>query len=101
METHEEFQSSLRARCRAARLAVGASFREAERLTGVPFNTISRIENANMEPSSAVLWKMAVGYGVPLESLLCGNPPIAKPVEEVKPEPVAPVEPPRAMGKRK
>lgn len=76
--THEEYLSGLRERLKAARIALGASLREAAKLTGVTFNAIARIERGKIEPSTGVLFKLAKGYGIPFESLVCGRPPEPK-----------------------
>lgn len=73
MDEREKHLLAIRRRCREIRASLGLSYRAAEGRTGVPFNTISRIENGKVEPSSEVLFRLAKGYGVTLKSLLCGE----------------------------
>jgi transcriptional regulator with XRE-family HTH domain len=62
---------------RAAREGLGLSFRQAEERTGVPFASIQRVEAGRVDPSLELLYRLAVGYGVPVCELLCGEEPPA------------------------
>lgn len=50
------------------------SLEDAWAMTGVPRETIWRIENAKMTPSLHILARMAAGYEVRVESFLEGMP---------------------------
>ena len=73
-EEYGRWLAGVRERLRAARLALGLSHRKAGELTGVPFQTITRVETGKVKPTSEVLFKLAKGYGVSLNSVLCGDP---------------------------
>jgi DNA-binding XRE family transcriptional regulator len=62
----------VRERLRATRKALGLTYRAAGDRTGVPFQTITRVETGKVRPTSEVLFTLAKGYGVSLEELLCG-----------------------------
>jgi len=73
MDERTVILAGLQRRVLAARKNLDLSFRKAEQKTGVPFNTISRIEKGEIEPSLSMLQRLAKGYGVTLKSLLCGE----------------------------
>lgn len=86
MESDPEFVAWLagvRDRLRAARARCGLSFRAAGDRTGVPFQTITRIEAGRNVPTVDVLFKLARGYGMSLVDVLCGPGP---PCPDAKPE---------------
>jgi len=72
-QEYEEWARAVRDRLRAIRLELGLSHRAAGERTGVPFQTITRIETGKVKPTSEVLYKLAKGYGVTLEEILCGK----------------------------
>ncbi len=51
----------------------GLTLRDAERLTGVDKDTLSKIERGRRHPHDVTLAKIAKGYGLPVEELL-GEP---------------------------
>lgn len=77
-EEHKAYIKALCERVKAARLARGISLRDAAVLTGITFNTIARIERGEIEPTLATLGKLAAGYQVPFEGLVCAKPPKSK-----------------------
>ncbi len=65
--------AAVTARVKAIREQKGLSLRAAGELTGVPFNTIARVEAGRTVPSLEVLYTLAAGYGVTPACLLCGD----------------------------
>ena len=63
----------VRARLRSARESAGLSYREAGEKTGVHFANVRRAENPGPVPSLDVIYRLAAGYGVSLESIVCGG----------------------------
>ena len=75
---------SLATKLRVLRAERGLTLRDAEQLTGVDKDTLSKIERGRRHPHDVTLAKIAEGYDVPVEELL--------------EEPVPLVEAPRASG---
>lgn len=65
----------VRSRLRAARLALELTHRAAGERTGVPFQTITRIETGKTVPTIEVIYRLAVGYEADLCFILCGTEP--------------------------
>jgi transcriptional regulator with XRE-family HTH domain len=61
---------SLPTKLRVLRAERGLTLRDAERLTGVDKDTLSKIERGRRDPQDITLAKIAKGYGVPVEELL-------------------------------
>jgi transcriptional regulator with XRE-family HTH domain len=71
-------QSTLARRLRVLRAERGLTLREAEQLTGVDKDTLSKIERGLRHPYDVTLSKLAKGYGVPVEELLEEPVPLAE-----------------------
>lgn len=56
---------------KTVRESLGLSYRAAEGRTGVPFASISRVEAGRVVPTLELVYRLAVGYGVPVSTLLC------------------------------
>jgi transcriptional regulator with XRE-family HTH domain len=63
-------QDTLARKLRVLRAERGLTLREAEELTGVDKDTLSKIERGLRRPYDVTLSKLAKGYGVPVEELL-------------------------------
>ena len=63
-------QGTLARKLRVLRAERGLTLREAEQLTGVDKDTLSKIERGLRHPYDVTLSKLAKGYGVPVEDLL-------------------------------
>jgi transcriptional regulator with XRE-family HTH domain len=63
-------QATLARKLRVFRAERGLTLREAEELTGVDKDTLSKIERGLRHPYDVTLSKIARGYGVPVEDLL-------------------------------
>ena len=63
-------QSTLARKLRVLRAERGLTLREAEQLTSVDKDTLSKIERGLRHPYDVTLSKLARGYGVPVEDLL-------------------------------
>jgi transcriptional regulator with XRE-family HTH domain len=63
-------QDTLARKLRVLRVERGLTLREAEKLTGVDKDTLSKIERGLRHPYDVTLSKLAKGYGVPVEELL-------------------------------
>jgi DNA-binding XRE family transcriptional regulator len=63
-------QEAFAARLRVLRAERKLTLRDAERLTGVDKDTLSKIERGIRRPHDVTLAKIAEGYGVPVEDLL-------------------------------
>ena len=63
-------QDTLARKLRVLRAERGLTLREAEELTGVDKDTLSKIERGLRHPYDVTLSKLAKGYGVPVEELL-------------------------------
>src|SRR5215218_4905142 len=61
---------SLPTKLRVLRAERGLTLRDAERLTGVDKDTLSKIERGRRHPHDVTLAKIAEGYGVPVSELL-------------------------------
>lgn len=66
--TYDDLMAKVADRVRGERLARGWSYREAGERSGVPFQTITRIETGKTAPTPAVLHRLAVAYGVSVRS---------------------------------
>ena len=71
-------QSTLARKLRVLRAERGLTLREAEQLTSVDKDTLSKIERGLRRPYDVTLSKLAKGYGVPVEELLEEPVPLAK-----------------------
>lgn len=74
MDTDAAYRAWLdgvRARLTAVREGLALSFRAAEERTGVPFASIQRAEAGRVNPTLELVYRLAVGYGVPVGELLC------------------------------
>jgi transcriptional regulator with XRE-family HTH domain len=63
-------QSTLARKLRVLRAECGLTLREAEQLTSVDKDTLSKIERGLRHPYDVTLSKLARGYGVPVEELI-------------------------------
>jgi transcriptional regulator with XRE-family HTH domain len=63
-------QDTLARKLRVLRAERGLTLREAEQLTGVDKDTLSKIERGLRHPYDVTLSKLARGYGLPVEELL-------------------------------
>src|SRR5215207_8138908 len=61
---------SLSTKLRILRVERGLTLRDAEQLTGVDKDTLSKIERGRRHPHDVTLAKIAQGYDVPVEELL-------------------------------
>ena len=68
-------QGTLALKLRVLRAERGLTLREAEQLTGVDKDTLSKIERGLRRPYDVTLSKLAKGYGVPVEELLEADSP--------------------------
>ena len=75
-------QDTLARKLRVLRAERGLTLREAEQLTSVDKDTLSKIERGLRHPYDVTLSKLARGYGVPVEDLLEEPVPLAKAPEE-------------------
>jgi transcriptional regulator with XRE-family HTH domain len=75
-------QDTLARRLRVFRAERGLTLREAEELTGVDKDTLSKIERGLRHPYDVTLSKIARGYGVPVEDLLEEPAPLAEAPQE-------------------
>ena len=71
-------QDTLARKLRVLRAERGLTLREAEELTGVDKDTLSKIERGLRHPYDVTLSKLAKGYGVPVEELLEEPVPLAE-----------------------
>jgi transcriptional regulator with XRE-family HTH domain len=71
-------QDTLARKLRVLRAERGLTLREAEQLTGVDKDTLSKIERGLRHPYDVTLSKLAKGYGVPVEELLEEPVPLAE-----------------------
>jgi transcriptional regulator with XRE-family HTH domain len=71
-------QNTLARKLRVLRAERGLTLREAEQLTGVDKDTLSKIERGLRHPYDVTLSKLAKGYGVPVDELLEEPVPLAK-----------------------
>jgi len=71
-------QAMLARKLRVLRAERGLTLREAEQLTGVDKDTLSKIERGLRHPYDVTLSKLAKGYDVPVEELLEEPVPLAK-----------------------
>src|SRR5215217_417714 len=78
-------QSTLARKLRVLRAERGLTLREAEELTGVDKDTLSKIERGLRRPYDVTLSKLAKGYGVPVEELLEEPVPLAEAPREAGP----------------
>jgi transcriptional regulator with XRE-family HTH domain len=75
-------QDTLARKLRVLRAERGLTLREAEELTGVDKDTLSKIERGLRHPYDVTLSKLAKGYGVPVEDLLAEPVPLAEASQE-------------------
>jgi transcriptional regulator with XRE-family HTH domain len=75
-------QSTLARKLRVLRAERGLTLREAEQLTSVDKDTLSKIERGLRHPYDVTLSKLARGYGVPVEDLLEEPIPLAEASQE-------------------
>jgi transcriptional regulator with XRE-family HTH domain len=75
-------QNTLARKLRVLRAERGLTLREAEQLTGVDKDTLSKIERGLRHPYDVTLSKLARGYEVPVEDLLEEPVPLAEPPRE-------------------
>jgi transcriptional regulator with XRE-family HTH domain len=78
-------QGTLARKLRVLRAEHGLTLREAEELTGVDKDTLSKIERGLRRPYDVTLSKLAKGYGVPVEELLEEPVPLAEAPREAGP----------------
>ena len=78
-------QDTLARKLRVLRAERGLTLREAEELTGVDKDTLSKIERGLRRPYDVTLSKLAKGYGVPVEELLEEPVPLAEAPREAGP----------------
>ena len=78
-------QDTLARKLRVLRAERGLTLREAEELTGVDKDTLSKIERGLRRPYDVTLSKLAKGYGVPVEELLEEPAPLAEAPREAGP----------------
>ena len=78
-------QDTLARKLRVLRAERGLTLREAEQLTGVDKDTLSKIERGLRRPYDVTLSKLAKGYGVPVEELLEEPVPLAEAPREAGP----------------
>lgn len=78
-------QNTLARKLRVLRAERGLTLREAEELTGVDKDTLSKIERGLRRPYDVTLSKLAKGYGVPVEELLEEPVPLAEAPREAGP----------------
>ena len=78
-------QDTLARKLRVLRAERGLTLREAEELTGVDKDTLSKIERGLRHPYDVTLSKLAKGYGVPVEELLEEPVPLAEAPREAGP----------------
>jgi transcriptional regulator with XRE-family HTH domain len=78
-------QDTLAWKLRVLRAERGLTLREAEELTGVDKDTLSKIERGLRRPYDVTLSKLAKGYGVPVEELLEEPVPLAEAPREAGP----------------
>jgi transcriptional regulator with XRE-family HTH domain len=71
-------QDTLARKLRVLRAERGLTLREAEKLTGVDKDTLSKIERGLRHPYDVTLSKLARGYEVPVEDLLEEPVPLAE-----------------------
>ncbi len=83
-------QDTLARRLRVLRAERGLTLRDAERLTGVDKDTLSKIERGVRHPQDVTLARIAKGYEVPVEELI-EEPALAGKAE-------APLSPERALS---
>jgi transcriptional regulator with XRE-family HTH domain len=76
---------SLPTKLRVLRAERGLTLRDAERLTGVDKDTLSKIERGRRDPQDITLAKIAKGYGVPVEELLGEPAPLGEAPGEAGP----------------
>src|SRR5918997_360460 len=76
-------QDTLARKLRVLRAERGLTLREAEELTGVDKDTLSKIERGLRHPYDVTLSKLAKGYGVPVEDLLEEPVPLAEASQEM------------------
>jgi transcriptional regulator with XRE-family HTH domain len=81
-------QDTLARKLRVLRAERGLTLREAEQLTGVDKDTLSKIERGLRHPYDVTLSKLAKGYGVPVEDLL--EEPVLLGKAEAPPEQAGP-----------
>jgi transcriptional regulator with XRE-family HTH domain len=79
-------QDTLARKLRVLRAERGLTLREAEQLTSVDKDTLSKIERGLRHPYDVTLSKLARGYGVPVEDLLEEPVPLAQALHEMGPE---------------
>jgi transcriptional regulator with XRE-family HTH domain len=77
-------QDTLTRKLRVLRAERGLTLREAEQLTGVDKDTLSKIERGLRHPYDVTLSKLAKGYGVPVEELLEEPVPLAEASQEMR-----------------
>jgi transcriptional regulator with XRE-family HTH domain len=85
-------QGTLARKLRVLRAERGLTLREAEELTGVDKDTLSKIERGLRHPYDVTLSKLAKGYGVPVEELLEEPVPLGEAPREAGPEKQLPKE---------
>jgi transcriptional regulator with XRE-family HTH domain len=73
-----EREFSLAKRLQVIRLERGLTLRQAEEMTGVDKDTISRIERAKRHPHGPTLARLAKGYGVPVADFIEEPAPLAE-----------------------
>ena len=78
-------QDTLARKLRVLRAERGLTLREAEELTGVDKDTLSKIERGLRHPYDVTLSKLAKGYGVPVEELLEEPVPLGEAPREAGP----------------
>ena len=78
-------QDTLARKLRVLRAERGLTLREAEELTGVDKDTLSKIERGLRRPYDMTLSKLAKGYGVPVEELLEEPVPLGEAPREAGP----------------
>jgi transcriptional regulator with XRE-family HTH domain len=71
-------QDTLARKLRVLRAERSLTLREAEQLTGVDKDTLSKIERGLRHPYDVTLSKLAKGYGIPVEDLLEEPVPVGK-----------------------
>ena len=77
-------QSTLARKLRVLRAERGMTLREAEQLTSVDKDTLSKIERGLRHPYDVTLSKLARGYGVPVEDLLEEPVPLDEALQETR-----------------
>lgn len=82
------------------RVARGLSLQDLSRLSGVSKGMISQVENGQVNPTLAVVWKLASGLGLNIQELLQGEEPVKTSAFQMLTEATCPTLQNRANGNR-